>query len=702
MRLPPLSTTSLPRFAGLKLGGSVDVVLRRQPPPTGATLGRRGSRFEADVGLALTLPNFLSDSTGKPIQGDMKFTASNTNPLRVASAGLSVPDAYIGPLRVDSLSLAYQGPPEDTFQAAANFRFPSIAILGAPPPVRGIGFRGGAFDYAGLAVTFQPPSQPVLFPGVNLRRVEGRFEVDPIVMSGGLGIAVAGVIGIDGDMLLALASPQKPFTLPVGTAPPGLRGIEGRKLTSFAFAIGADASLLTPVGDIPLANAHVFYHYPSFLEFDGGFRFRLGGEDAPYVELKGGVGGWASFDPRRFNVEGNNEVCFGIPTPPGFSDIELCQGVLGLVSSRGAFACAKNISIAPVPPFFIPEIGLGWKWGEGGIPDITLFSCRPSEYREVQPPIGARAAQAGRTFELPRGLPSAQLRVVGAGGAPAVDVRGPDGTQISVPLDGEQAENTTGDDFFAMRMDATTVQIGLRKPAAGRWTVTPRGGSASIGSVAVAEGLPSTKISARVLGRGQRRVLRYRVTPEAGQRVRFVEQGTRTYTELGVAEGRSGTIRFAPAPGGPGRRRIVAYVDQDGVTVERRNVGRYVAPDDALPPKPRGLRVKRGQDKIMLSWRHARGVKSYGVVVSLSNRRRIFRVVNRPRLTLRGFHRLARGQVSVQSLRAGERSSRPATASIRAVRRKATRRAEGRRHHAASRTSKRAPTGGASRPPRGP
>jgi hypothetical protein len=669
VRLPPLSTTSLPRFAGLKLGGSVDVVLRKEPPPTGATLGKRGSRFEADVGLALTLPNFLSDSTGKPIQGNMKLTASNTNPLSVASAGLEVPDAYIGPLRVDSLSLAYQGPPEDTFQAAANFRFPSIAVLGAPPPVRGIGLRGGAFDYAGLAVTFQPPSQPVLFPGVNLRRVEGRFEVDPIVVSGGLGISVAGVIGIDGDMLLALASPQQPFTLPEGTVPPGLRGIEGRRLTSFAFAIGAEASLLTPVGDIPLADARVFYHYPNFLEFDGGFRFRLGGDDAPYVELKGGVGGWASFDPRRFNVEGSNEVCFGIPTPPPFADIDLCQGVFGLVSSRGAFACAKNISIAPVPPFFIPEIGLGWKWGEGGIPDITLFSCRPSEYREVQPPLGARAAQAGaRTFELPRGLPSAQLRVVGEGGAPAVDVRGPNGTQISVPLDGEQSQNTTGEGFLAMRMDARTVQIGLRKPAGGRWTVTPRAGSASIGSVSVAQGRPSPRISASMLGSGHTRRLRYRAEPAAGQRIRFVERGARTYTELGVAEGRTGTIRFTPAAGGSGRRQIVAYVDQDGVTVERRNVAHYVAPADSRPPKPRGVRVKRRRDTITVSWRRARGVKSYGLVVRLSNRRRIFRVANRPRLTLRGFHRLARGQVLVQSLRAGEPSSRPAKARIRALR----------------------------------
>ena len=72
-------------------------------------------------------------------------------------------------------------------------------------------------------------------------------------------------------------------------------------------------------------------------------------------------------------------------------------------------------------------------------------------------------------------------------------------------------------------------------------------------------------------------------------------------------------------------------------------------------------------------------MKSYGVLVTLSNKRRIFRVVNRPRLTLRGFHRLARGQVAVQSLRAGEPSSRPATARIKAVKPKAKKRRGGRR-----------------------
>jgi hypothetical protein len=337
----------------------------------------------------------------------------------------------------------------------------------------------------------------------------------------------------------------------------------------------------------------------------------------------------------------------------------------------------KNIAI-PYPPFFIPEIGMGWTWGSGPVPDISLFTCRPSGYREVKPQASAagapgRAAQR-RALTLPRGLPSAQIRVNGRGGPPAVDVSGPDGTRISVPLDGEAAENTTGEKFMTMRMDADTVEIALRKPARGRWSVTPRQGSAPIGSVSVSQGLPPARIRASVGGRGTRRTLRYRIRNTEGQRVRFVEQGPRTYNQLGAARGRSGSIRFKPAPGGAGRRRIVAYVERDGVAIERLNVARYAAPADARPAKPRRLRVRRKGERLVLRWRRVRGADNYGVVVQLSNKRRIFRVVKRPRLRLGGFHRLARGRVSVQALTEHGPSSRAAKARVRPVRAKRQRR----------------------------
>jgi hypothetical protein len=61
------------------------------------------------------------------------------------------------------------------------------------------------------------------------------------------------------------------------------------------------------------------------------------------------------------------------------------------------------------------------------------------------------------------------------------------------------------------------------------------------------------------------------------------------------------------------------------------------------------------------------------VAVQLSNRKRIFRITRRPRLTLQGFHRRARGRVSVQALVTGQPSSRPAKARIKPVRDKRAR-----------------------------
>ncbi len=290
------------------------------------------------------------------------------------------------------MSLAYEGPPADTLQAAVNFIFPSISILGSPPPVRGIGFRNGAFDYAGLEVNFPPGAAAAAVPRSEPEARGGPVPARPACDDGRTRVSVASVIGIDGTMMIALASPQKPFTLPSGhRAGRVLREIEGRRLTSFAFAIGAQASLLTPAGDIPLSERVTSSTTtPSFLELDGGWRFRLGGDSAPYVELKGGVGGWANIDPRRFNVEGNNEICFGIPTPPPFADMELCQGVLGLDLEPWRVRVREEHRHAPVPAVLRSGDRARLDVGRAAaIPDITLFSCQPSDYREVQPPIGA-------------------------------------------------------------------------------------------------------------------------------------------------------------------------------------------------------------------------------------------------------------------------------------------------------------------------
>ena len=53
----------------------------------------------------------------------------------------------------------------------------------------------------------------------------------------------------------------------------------------------------------------------------------------------------------------------------------------------------------------------------------------------------------------------------------------------------------------------------------------------------------------------------------------------------------------------------------------------------------------------MIAWRRASAAFRYGVTVQLSNRRRIFRVTRRRKITIRGVDRRARGVVYVGGLR---------------------------------------------------
>ena len=151
---------------------------------------------------------------------------------------------------------------------------------------------------------------------------------------------------------------------------------------------------------------------------------------------------------------------------------------------------------------------------------------------------------------------------------------------------------------------------------------------------------------------GRKRLLSYRIAPAAGQRVTFFEKGARTYRRLGVARGTRGRIRFAPAAGRRGRREIVAQIERNGVVVKNLVVARYSAARDPRPARPRGLRVRRRGDALVVAWRRARAAFRYGVTVQLSNRRRIFRVTRRRRIAIRGVDRRARGVVLVGGLRA--------------------------------------------------
>lgn len=124
-------------------------------------------------------------------------------------------------------------------------------------------------------------------------------------------IEAGSVYAIDGSAFVAFATPSQPYDYPADLGPPGLEFLQGRQLDSFSIALGGQAQLLVPPlpgGKIPLANAHVFYAYPDYVELGGYFECKFFSQ----LSLKGNVGGFVAFNRNTFNIEGSVEGCIDL------------------------------------------------------------------------------------------------------------------------------------------------------------------------------------------------------------------------------------------------------------------------------------------------------------------------------------------------------------------------------------------------------
>ena len=108
----------------------------------------------------------------------------------------------------------------------------------------------------------------------------------------------------------------------------------------------------------------------------------------------------------------------------------------------------------------------------------------------------------------------------------------------------------------------------------------------------------------------------YAVKPIPGQKVRFAEEGKGVAQELGRARGNKGSLRFKPADGPGGRRKLVAFVSSYGTPRTKLVVGSYVAPEMARPARP-VVKVKRRT----LTWKGVRGAANYRVRAALTDGR---------------------------------------------------------------------------------
>ena len=352
-------------------------------------------------------------------------------------------------------------------------------------------------------------------------------------------------------------------------------------------------------------------------------------------------------DFEYFKKQFNAEAHAVIEIPP----LDFTTGANILASSKGLAACLYFKTFAGT---WRP--GAGAVWGHG--PTLYFFGCDVKDYKvvikhalsgdtvigDIVPPSGAKAASAGTPVvdavpngghgnsagllriagakasaaaveaevaqsgpdpvDIPAGLPGTAMAFKGADAPPHVILHSPSG-QVYDSGSGNTAVQTPG--FAALKDDALDItEIVIEKPAAGRWTVEPAADSSRLVQGIQADGTRPVTATAKVMGSGHDRRLAYTVKGlPAGSRVDFAEAGNGGGGLIGsVKADGTGTLKFHPAGGAPGKREIQGVVyAADGYLSSRLALGTYTAPAPQRPARAKKLTVRRVGKKLVLRWK---------------------------------------------------------------------------------------------------
>ncbi|MDT7799705.1 MAG: hypothetical protein QOI78_3138, partial [Actinomycetota bacterium] len=614
-RVAEVNLANMPLLGGLGVEGaaSVDFV----------------SPGESRLNAQVRLPKFFSMGDAEPAYMRVQFAASNTAPFRLENAHTHLSQTLLGPVLVQDLDLDYQAQ-GDRWEGGFlvrlfnNDEFPFLDVrpppLGKGGPGAGIGIAGGEFSHAGADLSLGSFSFQI-FPAVFLTHINFSISTHPLVLTGGITLNTAKIVNVRGGLLAALATPEEPYKVPDQPQNEGLNRLKGQTFTDLALAAGGDVSFDTGIAglEVPLGAAYLLYQ-PGRISFDGHVDVPLG-----IFSITGGASGFFDFNSRRFNLEGGGQFCV--------DELGCLLGAHLLVSSDGIAGCASLTFV---------DAGLGYRWGDT-FPDIMFYGCDVAPYR-----VHASAAHAAANgFTVSSGLPFASLKIKGTADAPAFTLRGPKGESFSTGA----ARSQVGPSFSYVRVDkAHTTYVGLKRPSAGNWTLTAAPGS-TIANFSLADGLPAPSIKARVSGTGAARTLRYAVKPQPGLQVTFAEQGSDAYREIGKAKGASGKLRFRPAFGRGGTRKVVALVSHNGVASRKLDVTSFRIRRPGRPGRPRVVRVRRRGTSLLVSWGRATGAVRYAVTLKTNDGARRFVVTRKHKVTLRGVEAFLRGTVEVSGLR---------------------------------------------------
>jgi streptogramin lyase len=536
-----------------------------------------------------------------PFTGSSMFTTSNSTGPTLEELNINIPEINFGD--VGALS-----PVKLHWVARTNFISGSFGLdidaiggsVGGTLEFQGGVFKDGSVEYqADEGKGFQLVG-PVYLIGLNagFSLYQSQIPGSATTFSGGaifsVGPAISnnscGVLDVDGSALINFY--------------PG----------PFSITTNAETRLFC----IPLKDSYFTVNSEGYVELGSSFDYEI-----PDVgSYQGNEDGQAYSDPDNpidihFQLDGSDSATLnGIGT----------VAVSTVLSDRGLGACAD-----------IDAFGVHWHPGIGEsfsplpispeqfLHNLTLFfdGCSLSSYQSLGtggPPAGAAEASAGAasySFSIPAGEQTAVVALRGQGGAPTVTLTGPGGRTI------DTAVNAATKTQLVLRQDssATTV-VEIRGVKTGQWTIAPDPGSVPLAGAYTAQELPAPKITARVSGRGARRVLHYRIAPQPGMQVAFVEAGKDGGEQLGAARGTRGALPFVPSDAVRGTRTITAVLTQNGMPRPGLVVAHYLA----APPRPgrvSAITARRVAGGVRVAFRAAPLAQRYLVSMILSDGREL-------------------------------------------------------------------------------
>ena len=615
------------KLLGFPLGGS----LTATPAQTGARL----------VVSALGLPNQLGGITA-----EATVDVDGAGVPRAATA--AVGGSMIGPILLPSLTLVWKE--GRTWEATADIRIPLLE--------QGVGAMVTITDnkLVGLAMSFASPvGVPLGSSGVTIDFIGASAEFQPPgftfggMIGGAAGPSIGGlsILRLDAEFAAAVA---REATIPAGLGSVGLA--EGTKLgvVPFAFNVNGTFKLLNV---LPIASAD-FYYWGTpkgplvALKGNLGFDFNVGscGElsDEPAFQLKFGAFVGVAANKQDFNISagGSGKVRFVCATildlGVKFGASKKGMGVCGYVKTAfgraagGVGATWPSRPVTPqkllknIKPFVGCDLSAYTSNLTAGIAAAAGDRTAPAYTSNLTAGIAAAAA-GDRTVRLPGGLPSAVLRVEGRGGPPRVVVTAPDGRVARVDADGSTVDRQKGIVVLADTRDGRNeTYLQFVRPRAGAYRVAVAPGSPRITRISTARQLAPARVKAVVGGRGAVRTLRWNATGVAGQRLVFRERGPGGDRIVVSTRKARGILRFRPAIGNGGRRRIVVDVFNQGFARTTLRPATFSVSGPARPSRVSRLRLVRKGSNVRISWR-AKGVSidRYEVAVELGDGRRLLK-----------------------------------------------------------------------------